>query len=96
MIRRLGWVTARAARGLDEDEPLAVEALRRAGVEVAVCDWDDPAVDWAGFERVVLRSAWDYPERLPEFLRWLDAVDAVSELVNPAAAVERLVAALVH
>jgi glutathione synthase/RimK-type ligase-like ATP-grasp enzyme len=35
----------------------------------------------------MLRSAWDYTQRLPEFLAWLDAVDAVSELVNPAATV---------
>ncbi|WP_051704479.1 RimK family alpha-L-glutamate ligase [Glycomyces sp. NRRL B-16210] len=87
MIRRLAWVTAREARGRDEDEPLAVNALRRAGVAVEVLDWDDPAADWSGFDRVVLRSAWDYPQRLPEFLRWLDEVDAVSELVNPPATV---------
>src|SRR5689334_12979280 len=42
MIRRLAWVTARAARGRDEDEPLALAALRRTGVQVDVVDWDDP------------------------------------------------------
>ena len=40
-------------------------------------------MDWSRFDRVVLRSAWDYPQRLPEFLAWLDEVDAVSDLVNP-------------
>ena len=61
MIERLAWVTAREARGRDEDEPLALAALPRAGVSVEVVDWDDPAVDWSRFDRVVLRSAWDYP-----------------------------------
>ncbi len=87
MIERLAWVTAREARGRDEDEPLALAALQRAGVHVEVLDWDDAAVAWSRFDRVVLRSAWDYPQRLPEFLSWLDDVDAASDLVNPPATV---------
>lgn len=82
MIERLAWVTARQARGRDEDEPVALAALQRTGVAVSVTDWDDPDVDWSRFDRVVLRSAWDYPQRLPEFLSWIDTVAAVSELVN--------------
>jgi hypothetical protein len=89
MIERLVWVTAREARGRDEDEdePLAFAALQRTGVEVEVLDWDDPEVDWSSFDRVLLRSAWDYPQRLPESLSWLEQVDAVSDLVNPLATV---------
>ena len=87
MIERLGWVTTQEARGRDEDEPLGLAALERAGVSVEVVDWDDQAVDWSRFDRVVLRSAWDYPQRLDEFSGWLDAVDAVTDLVNPPALV---------
>jgi hypothetical protein len=87
VIGRLGWVTTQEARGRDEDEPLGVAALTRAGVSVEVVDWDDRAVDWSGFDRVVLRSAWDYPQRLDEFSTWLDDVDAVTDLVNPPALV---------
>lgn len=87
MIGRLAWVTAREARGLDEDEPLALAALQRTGVSVEVVDWDDESADWASFDRVVLRSAWDYPQRLPEFLTWLDRVAGLSDLVNPPATV---------
>ena len=84
MIGRLAWVTTRGARGRDDDEPLALAALAAAGVRTDVLDWDDPGVDWAGYDRAVLRSAWDYPERLPEFLEWLAVVDAATELRNPA------------
>lgn len=84
MIRRLAWVTAREARGSDDDEPLALAALAATGVHVDVVDWDDAGADWAGYERVVLRSAWDYAERLGEFLAWVDAVAAVTDLRNPA------------
>lgn len=87
MIGRLAWVTTQEARGRDEDEPLGLAALDRAGVSVDVVDWDDHAVDWSLFDRVVLRSAWDYPRRLDEFSTWLESVDAVTDLVNPPALV---------
>jgi glutathione synthase/RimK-type ligase-like ATP-grasp enzyme len=83
VIGRLAWVTAREARGQDDDELLALAELRRVGVNVEVVDWDDSQVNWSQFDRVVLRSAWDYPQRLSEFLVWLEKVDAVSDLVNP-------------
>jgi glutathione synthase/RimK-type ligase-like ATP-grasp enzyme len=83
MIESLGWVTAAEAHGLDEDEPAALAALARAGVAAEVVDWDDEAIDWSRFDRVVLRSAWDYPERLDEFLAWIDDVAAVADLMNP-------------
>lgn len=87
MPQNLAWVTAHAARGLDEDEPAALAALARTGVSVQVVEWDDPGIRWPDYDRVVLRSAWDYAQRLPEFLAWLDAVEPVSEVVNPAATV---------
>jgi hypothetical protein len=36
--------------------------------------WDDPGVDWASYDRVVIRSTWDYTARVSEFLAWCDAV----------------------
>jgi hypothetical protein len=38
--------------------------------------WDDPTVDWSVFDRVVIRSAWDYTPRVDEFLAWCAAVGA--------------------
>lgn len=78
-------MTARSARGRDHDEPVAVQALTAAGLVVEVVDWDDPAVDWAGYDRVIVHSTWDYSQRLPQFLAWLEAVDRVSDLRNPLA-----------
>lgn len=83
----MAWVTAREARGQDDDEPIALAALARTGVSVEVVDWNDPHAQWSGYDRVVLRSAWDYPQHLAEFLAWVDAVSAVTELVNPPAVV---------
>jgi len=82
--RRIALVSARAARDLDEDLPPLLEAAAAAGVEAEVADWDDPAADWARFDAALLRSAWDYTERLTEFLAWVERTAAVTTLLNPA------------
>ncbi len=55
-------------RGFPDDLPVA--ALLDADVRA----WDDPAVDWAAYDRVIVRSTWDYIDRLDEFLAWCEAV----------------------
>jgi hypothetical protein len=80
-------VTAREARGLDEDMPLLEAALHSAGVATHVADWDDPEVDWNSFDVALLRSTWDYIDRLREFLAWVDATAPRTTLLNPPAVV---------
>jgi len=80
---RIALVTARAARGLDEDEPPLRMALQAAGCEADATEWDDRTIDWASFDVVLLRSAWDYAERLAEFLEWVERTAAVTRVLNP-------------
>ena len=54
--------------GVPEDRVLA--ALLDADVRA----WDDPAVDWDAYDRVILRSTWDYIDRHDAFLAWCEAV----------------------
>jgi len=79
----IALVTARAARGTDYDMPLLLAALREAGAEAREVDWDDNAIDWSRFDLALLRSTWDYFERLPEFLDWAARVAERTRLVNP-------------
>ncbi len=36
--------------------------------------WDDAGVDWSAYDRVVLRSVWDYSHRVEAFLEWCETV----------------------
>ena len=54
--------------GVPDD--LAVAALLDADVRV----WDDPAVDWDAYDRVIVRSAWDYMDHVDAFVEWCKAV----------------------
>jgi hypothetical protein len=87
-VPRVLLASCAAARGLDDDEPPLLTALASAGVSAAVADWDDPSVDWAAAELVVVRSTWDYAPRRDEFLGWARRVDAVTRLLNPVDVLE--------
>lgn len=72
---RAAFVTYSGLPNLSEDDRLAVEELRRRGAEVEPAVWDDPQVPWSRYDRVVIRSCWDYHKRLAEFLGWLDRME---------------------
>jgi len=79
----LAFVTSDSSLPNDYDMPLLLDACQLRGLAVDVCAWDDPAIDWSGYSAVVLRSPWDYSERLPEFLGWCERITAVTDLFNP-------------
>jgi glutathione synthase/RimK-type ligase-like ATP-grasp enzyme len=82
-MAKIALVTARAARGLDDDLPPLQHALHKAGADIAVVDWDDANVDWSRFDVALLRSTWDYTERVDEFLDWAQRAAVQTRLVNP-------------
>ena len=87
MSVKVALVTAREALALDEDLPPLILALRAQGARVDTPCWDDPDVDWGRYDVAVLRSTWDYVDRLDEFLDWADRCAGQTRLVNPPAIV---------
>ena len=79
---RVAIVSATPALGADDDEPFLLPALRTLGADPAVVVWDDPSLDWAAFDVVVIRSTWDYTMRRDEFLAWVRLTDEVTRLRN--------------
>jgi hypothetical protein len=74
---RIAFATcAHLPEGAEDDR----EAARLSAAEFVV--WDDPAVDLESYDRVVLRSVWDYSQRVEEFLAWCAAVGP-GRLRNP-------------
>lgn len=71
----------------DRDLPVLLRALTDAGAEAAAVHWDDPGVDWSGFDLVVIRSTWDYAWRAEEFVAWAERAGKATRLANPAAVV---------
>jgi hypothetical protein len=62
----------------DGDDDGLVAALRQRGLHARWMSWDDPEALEA--DLVILRAAWDYIDRLDEFLAW---TKRVRNLLNP-------------
>jgi glutathione synthase/RimK-type ligase-like ATP-grasp enzyme len=76
-------VTAAVLPDPDRDLDRVADGLAARGVEVDVAYWHDAAIDWSDAPLTVLRSPWDYVDRLDEFLAWVERIGALTALWNP-------------
>ena len=81
---RLALATCAELPDLDSDDQRLRDALVERGIAVDAVVWDDPTVDWASYQHVVIRNTWDYTERRAQFVDWTRRVEQTSELLNPA------------
>jgi hypothetical protein len=81
MGARVALVSARGATNLYGDGELLHPAFDRLGVRAEVVPWGDGA-DWAGYDGVLIRGAWDYILDRNGFLAWAEGVEAVTRLAN--------------
>jgi glutathione synthase/RimK-type ligase-like ATP-grasp enzyme len=47
------------------------------GIAHQIHPWSAPEVDWSSFTHVLIKSTWDYFDFYPEFLVWLDKLEAL-------------------
>jgi glutathione synthase/RimK-type ligase-like ATP-grasp enzyme len=70
---------------VDEDALLS-KLLEELGISYELLAWSDPDVDWSRFTHVLIKSTWDYFDYYPEFLVWLDKLEALgTSVLNPVA-----------
>lgn len=73
-MARVALATCAEIRDLDDEGRLLLDACRDAGLDAEPAVWDDPAVDWDGFDLVVIRSTWDYQQKPREFREWTERI----------------------
>jgi len=84
----IALVTTDSARGHDKDLGILSRALDASGVKWNIVNWDDPQAQWSNYSIAVLRSPWDYHERIAEFSAWLRMVATQTRLLNTLPIVE--------
>ncbi|MEU8760176.1 hypothetical protein [Streptomyces sp. NPDC048659] len=84
---RIAIVTSQAGMEWDTDLPLILESLRAEGAAATAVAWDARDVEWGGFDLAVIRSTWDYAERVGEFVAWAERAGGLTRLWNPASVV---------
>ena len=86
---RIALVTAKHVQPHATDDMLLCEALRDHGHGFDWLAWDDETAHWQDYERVVLRSCWDYHLHTARFQSWLQSLGSTGvRLVNPLAVVQ--------
>ena len=70
-------------RNILNEDGLLERAFEALGATTARVAWSDPAVDWSGFDALLIRQTWDYFERFGEFMAWLDRIEGSVRVVNP-------------
>lgn len=67
----------------NEDEDL-FNFLVDKGHNIATVIWNDESVEWNNFDVVILKSPWDYHEKIHEFYEWLNILDSLKiKVLNP-------------
>jgi glutathione synthase/RimK-type ligase-like ATP-grasp enzyme len=73
--------------GATEDARL-IEFLTKKGLNVKYETWTDTEVNWQQYGAVILKSPWDYFDKINQFYNWLNKLDQEKVYVlNPTAVV---------
>ena len=65
-----------------DDAPLHA-ALRARGVDVVRPVWDEPGFDWSSCDACLIRTTWDYQDKLSAYIAWARRVSEQTRLFNP-------------
>lgn len=63
------------------DDQSFFDELTRQNINYQILPWDSDT-DWNQFDICLLRTTWDYQERIDEFLLWIEAVSEQTQLIN--------------
>jgi glutathione synthase/RimK-type ligase-like ATP-grasp enzyme len=76
----LGNYTANA----DSEDERLYQFLKGKGLPVSWQVWDDASIDWSQFAALIIKSPWDYFDKIETFYAWLDRVEAAGcKVLNP-------------
>lgn len=86
---KLALLTCRNWPGaLESEQAFAKEFPPHFQVRAEV--WNDPAVDWSGYDYLIFRTVWDYFNYPVEFAAWLAKIELLGvKTLNPLGVIKR-------
>jgi glutathione synthase/RimK-type ligase-like ATP-grasp enzyme len=68
----------------DSEDDLLLAFLRNKGMDIRFEVWTDDQVDWKQYDWLLIKSPWDYFDRIEAFYQWLDRLeDLPVKVLNP-------------
>lgn len=84
LAKKVALATCRELPDLDGDDAPLLSALAARGVPFIVAAWDGGDEPFFDSALTVIRSTWDYTEKLESFVAWASRVEAGGHLENNA------------
>jgi glutathione synthase/RimK-type ligase-like ATP-grasp enzyme len=78
---RLGVATCAKCPELTASERPLLSLLKHYRIDASPVVWNDPAVDWASYDALLVRSIWDYHLHYEDYLSWLNLIDQLGIVV---------------
>lgn len=72
----------------DPESHFLRDALFARGIRSDMAGWDDPNVDWASAELVLVRTPWNYVQHHADFLAWAKRTAAIAPMQNDIRIIE--------
>jgi glutathione synthase/RimK-type ligase-like ATP-grasp enzyme len=79
---RLALATCSTLPDWEVDDRSLHAALAARGIDAQQAVWNDPQVEWARFDAVLIRTTWDYQDKRDAFVAWAERLPV--PLYNPA------------
>ena len=78
---RIAIASCRNLPDWEQDDRPFFNELKRLDIDYQVLAWDSDT-DWSQFDACLLRTTWDYQDRIDEFMAWVDTVSKQTQLIN--------------
>ncbi|MDO1448076.1 hypothetical protein Q0590_17515 [Rhodocytophaga aerolata] len=78
----------RYASSVENEDNQLRQFLLQKGLNIQPEIWTDPHVNWQAYDLAILKSPWDYFDKIEQFYSWLDKMENLNiPLLNPATVV---------
>ncbi len=71
------------AENAHPDDRVLQSTLINKGIAAQIVAWDDERIDYSSFTHAVIRSCWDYDEKVLQFLERMKYISSFCQLINP-------------
>jgi len=81
--------TGQYASSVENEDLILLSFLKNKGLDISMEIWTDTTVDWSRYDLAILKSPWDYFDKIDLFYQWLEELNNLKvRLLNPVETVK--------